>query len=56
LEPVEKGNAYERWLQEIVKGRPEHGNEGDEQQYKQPGAPLFPRLGNHSFSPFALNV
>jgi hypothetical protein len=52
LEPVEERDAQENWLQVVVKRWPEHGNKRDNQQYKQPGAPLFPRFGNHSFFSF----
>ena len=48
LEPVEERDAYKCWLQEVIKRRVEHGNERDNQQYKQPGSPLSPRLSNHS--------
>ncbi len=56
LEPVEERDAYKSWLQKVVKRRPEHGNERDDQQYKQPGASLFPSLSNHSFSPSVLHA
>jgi hypothetical protein len=52
LEPVEEREAEQHWFPKIVEWGPEHHNEGDEQQYKDPGAPLFLGTGNHDFSPF----
>ena len=52
LEPVKERDAYELRILNVVEWRIEQGNERDEQQQKDPGAPLSLR-GDHDFSPFA---
>ncbi len=48
LKPVEERDSYKSWLQKIIKGRIEHDDKGDDQQYEQPGTSLSSRLSHHS--------
>src|SRR5215470_1178905 len=51
LEPVEEGDADERWLLEVVERGPEHDDKRDEEQEEKPGAALSLRTGEHEVPP-----
>ena len=52
LVPVEERNTNKRWRDGIIKGWPQQGDEGNNQEQKEPGAASSLRTGNHDDSPF----
>src|SRR5579885_196344 len=52
LKPVEEGDANKRRVSHVIERRPEQNDEWDEQQQKEPGAPLFFRTSRHRMFSF----
>lgn len=54
LEPVEERDADERRVPEIVEGRPQQDDKGEEQKQQEPGTAAASGTGSHVSSPFVI--